>query len=108
MCKISLKTQQIVKKKKKQIIIVFSIFFLATKSTCDLSKAAADNGADGVLVMSPFYFKTRMTVRYISVWHEFVQNNNFEIFSENRKKEIFKRINTDINSGIKYTVVMEI
>lgn len=34
--------------------------------TCDLSKAAAEVGADGVLVMSPFYFKTRMTVRNIT------------------------------------------
>ncbi|XP_025408389.1 4-hydroxy-2-oxoglutarate aldolase, mitochondrial-like isoform X2 [Sipha flava] len=33
----------------------------STKLTCDLSKAAAEVGADGVLVMSPFYFKTRMT-----------------------------------------------
>ncbi|VVC45025.1 Aldolase-type TIM barrel,DapA-like [Cinara cedri] len=33
----------------------------STKLTCDLSKAAAGAGADGVLVMSPFYFKTRTT-----------------------------------------------
>ncbi|XP_050540471.1 4-hydroxy-2-oxoglutarate aldolase, mitochondrial-like [Daktulosphaira vitifoliae] len=33
----------------------------STKQTCELSKAVADVGADGVLVMSPFYFKTRMT-----------------------------------------------
>ena len=35
--------------------------------TCDLSKAAAQVGADGVLVMSPFYFKTRMTVGNIYI-----------------------------------------
>lgn len=40
----------------------FSLLLVATKSTSDLSKAAADNGADGVLVMSPFYFRTRTTV----------------------------------------------
>lgn len=42
--------------------------------TCDLSKAAAEVGADGVLVMSPFYFKTRMTVGKLYLLHNTIEN----------------------------------
>jgi len=50
-------------------ISLIDCIYTATKLTCDLSKAAAEVGADGVLVMSPFYFKTRMTVRNIILIH---------------------------------------
>lgn len=46
----------------KYVINLIYFIYIATKLTCDLSKATAEVGADGVLVMSPFYFKTRMTV----------------------------------------------
>lgn len=42
--------------------LLFSIFILATKGACELCKEMAKVGADGVLVMPPFYFKKRMTV----------------------------------------------
>lgn len=44
---------------------MFSIFILATKGACELCKEMAKVGADGVLVMPPFYFKKRMTVSLV-------------------------------------------
>lgn len=39
-----------------------SNIFTATRGACELCKEMANVGADGVLVMPPFYFKKRMTV----------------------------------------------
>lgn len=40
----------------------FHVTFSATNLACELTSSMSKVGADGVLVMPPFYFRKRMTV----------------------------------------------